>query len=126
MNDIKKNITMNLLLHFIEKRNKYTITFIDFYNISFRISENLISCSYIVNNCLYPKSIFKFWKIFNQYFINLNPFRGSHFSLQSFFKVENIAQLRGPQGLSQTFCGHNKLLHFLLYQKIHKKVNNKL
>jgi hypothetical protein len=124
MNDIKKYITMNLLFHFIEKRNKYTITFIDFYNISFRISENLISCSYIVNNCLYPKSIFKFWKIFNQYFINLNPFRGSHFSLQSFFKVENIAQLGGlrdPKAFPESFAAIISYCIFCCIRKSTKK-----
>jgi hypothetical protein len=124
MNNIKKYIPMDLLFHFIKERNKNTITFIDFDNISFRILENFISCSYFMNNCLYSKSIFKFWKIFNQYFINLNPFRWSHFSLQSFFKVENITQLRGlcyPKAFSKPFAAIISYCIFCCIRKSTKK-----
>ena len=124
MNYIKKYITMDLLFHFIEERNKYTITFIDFDNISLRILENFISCSYFMNNRLYSKSIFKFRKIFNQYFINLYPFRWPHFSLQSFLKVKNITQLRWlcyPKSLSKSFSTIISYCIFCCIRKSAKK-----
>lgn len=124
MNNIKKYITMDLLCHFIEERNKYTISFTDLDNISLRILENFISCSNFMNNCLYPKSIFKFRKIFNQYFINLNPFRWSHFSLQYFLKVENITQLRRlcyPKSFAKSFAAIISYCIFCCIRKSTKK-----